>query len=58
MNGDSIAIITDELNVAPQIDLILENDDTLRLQKYDFKKLNEMKAAFSVNDTNWIGISK
>ena len=58
MNDDSIAIITAELKVAPQIDIILENDDTLRLKKSDSKKLNELKADFSVNDTNWVGISK
>jgi hypothetical protein len=58
MSDDSIALILDELKLAPKIDLILENDDALRLQNFDFKKFNEMKVGFSVNDTNWVGISK
>jgi hypothetical protein len=58
MDEDSIDIITAKLKTAPQIVIILENDDTLRLKKSNYKKLNEMKAVFSVNDTNWVGISK
>lgn len=58
MSDDSIALVTNKLKLAPHIDLILENDDTLRLSNFDFKKGNNMKVIFSVNDTNWIGISK
>jgi len=58
MNNDSITTITTKLRVDPQIDIILENNDTLRLKKYDSQKLNELKVDFSVNDTNWVGISK
>jgi hypothetical protein len=58
MDEDSIDIITAKLKTAPQIDIILENDDTLRLKKYSYKKLTERKPDFFVNDTNWVGISK
>ena len=58
MSDDSIALVTNKLKSAPQLDLILENEDTLRLYDFDFNKVNEMKVIFSVNDTDWVGISR
>ncbi len=58
MSDDSITLVTNKLKLAPQIDLIPENDDTLCLYDFNFKKGNEMKVTFFVNDTNWVGISR
>jgi hypothetical protein len=56
LTDDSITLLTQKLKSDPSITIILENNDSIKLDRYDFKALNIIKANFSVNDTSWTGI--
>lgn len=56
LTNDSIAILTQKLRSHQNITIILENNDSIKLYKNDSKTSTNMKAIFSVNDTNWKGI--
>ena len=53
LSDDSITLLTQKLKYNPRITITLENNDSIKLYKYDLQALNNI---FSVNDTNWTGI--
>jgi hypothetical protein len=56
LSEDSITLLTQKLETDPRLTIILENNDSISLDRFDFQYLQNVKSIFSVNDTSWTGI--